>query len=127
MEEYKCQSDSSSLIEIEIVTLEYKFVLVSDNLDVQVHRSHATSDRFNLDYHIFHTIAVKNQIPTPKDLIGIQKQPVDVMKLNLGRFLPNEQNENLLRDKISMLISPDLVKYMEHLLRVKPFVINHQH
>ena len=108
-----------------LVTFDDKFMVVGDNLDLITKRRHMTIDKSNIDYHLFHSIAVKNRIETPPDLIGIPQNEINVKDINLEEILPNKVDEAHLKEEITILVARDLVRYVEDLVWMKKYVNYH--
>jgi len=101
-----------------LVTRHQGYRLCGDNIDKTVHRRHLHLDHQNLSLHYFHTYAVENLI----DFTELSDESREGLYANISvndkhsmavSLLPTQQDDQIIRNNISKLISRVLVTHLK--------------
>jgi len=101
-----------------LITRHRGFRLCGDNIDNTVHRRYLRLDQQNVSLQYFHTYAIENCI----DFTGLSDKSKEHLYVNLSiddkqsmavSLLPTPQDDKLMRDNVSKLISLVLVTHLK--------------
>ena len=103
-----------------------KFMKIGDNLDVKCNVRHMAKDRNNNDWHLFNTLAVLNRVSSPGELCSVKAPFIEKKtNTNIDVFIPTKEDDISLRNDFKMLVSRDLVKYVDEVCWMKTVSYTH--
>ena len=104
-------------------TNDNKFMIIGHDIDFLVKRRHMSKERQNTDFRLFHSIAVKNHVKIPEELLLLQAPTFkSVLDIPPELFFPTQTDEVKLQNEIKTLVARDLVKYIEELSWIEKYI-----